>query len=488
MFTAIAHKNVEAAKGYFSEHLSQNDYYAAAEVKPGLWIGVGAERLGLHDLVTREAFDRLCSNQHPDTSDRLTQRQGAENTRRIFYDFTCSAPKSVSILAVTIQDERLVEAHADSARAAFRELEAFAATRIRKTSAQDDRRTSNLVAAEFLHTSSRALDPQLHTHFTVFNATHDTQEKAWKALQAGPMYEALRYATAVYRNELARKIEEAGYKLRLATHGFEIEGVSHALIQRFSKRAQQRDAIVTAMENRLGRKLSNDEISFAVHRSRSRKLRGISSQEVRLQQAQQLSTMEKQELEALRQPAPAIPDRRAHEQRSIDYALAHVFERHSVVPEQELLQVALTHRLGGNSLPLLKRALQETPGLIRTTKGLTTQQIMETELKVIERRNEAVKIRRSDGSELCLDLQNFASFDVGNVRPLPIATGERLLLQANATPKLINGEIVTVSKVAEDGVHLIDGRIIPPDYQTFTHGYAITSHAAQGKVSASYYS
>ena len=57
MFTAIAHKNVEAAKGYFSEHLSQNDYYSAAEVKPGRWIGTGAERLGLGDLVTREGAD-----------------------------------------------------------------------------------------------------------------------------------------------------------------------------------------------------------------------------------------------------------------------------------------------------------------------------------------------------------------------------------------------------------------------------------------------
>ena len=787
MFTAIAHKNVEAAKGYFSEHLSQNDYYSAAEVKPGRWIGTGAERLGLHDLVTREAFDRLCSNQHPDTTDRLTQRQGAENTRRIFYDFTCSAPKSVSILAVTLQDERLIEAHTESVRIAFRELETFAASRIRKTGAQGDRKTSNLIAAEFLHTSSRALDPQLHTHFTVFNATYDVQETAWKALQAGPMYEALRYATGVYRNELARRVEQAGYTLRPATHGFEIEGVSPELIQRFSKRAQQRDAVVASMEKRLGRKLSNDEISFAVHQSRSRKLRGISSQEVRSLQAQQLSPAETQALAGLRHSTPATATQSDQEHRSIHFALSHVFERRSVVPEHELLQVALTHRLGGNDLLSLKRALQEAPGLIRTTEGVTTQQIMETELKLIdtvnqscsavdplhpgyavsrtlgedqrralyhvlrtsdritgirglagtgkttvlkelakacavagvepifcaptagatevlrqegfsaitlasllqgqqplhgnhlvvldeagavgiedmrrllevsqgsrvilsgdsgqhssvlqgdalrllesrsqfqsgqltqirrqhredyrvavelaaakriseslsalermgvvseiagpslaeaaaqkyveardanrslllvaptwseietvsrrireklkgaghlagsetnfevfeslswtqaqkqefqqyqpgmairctrrrqgmvvgeifqvkERGSEQVKVCRSDGSELCLDFQHSASFDVGNIRPLPVATGERLLLQANSKRKLINGEIVTVKKLAEDGIHLTDGRIIPRDYRTFTYGYAITSHAAQGKT------
>ena len=58
-------------------------------------------------------------------------------------------------------------------RIAFRELETFAATRVRKQGSQTDRTTGNLVAAAFTHTTVRALDPQLHTHFTVFNATFD---------------------------------------------------------------------------------------------------------------------------------------------------------------------------------------------------------------------------------------------------------------------------------------------------------------------------
>ena len=47
MFSAVAHKNLAAAEGYFVEHLAQNDYYAAGEIRPGRWIGSGAERLGL---------------------------------------------------------------------------------------------------------------------------------------------------------------------------------------------------------------------------------------------------------------------------------------------------------------------------------------------------------------------------------------------------------------------------------------------------------
>ena len=44
MFSAVSHKKLASAEGYFVEHLAQNDYYAAGEIRPGQWIGVGAEQ------------------------------------------------------------------------------------------------------------------------------------------------------------------------------------------------------------------------------------------------------------------------------------------------------------------------------------------------------------------------------------------------------------------------------------------------------------
>ena len=297
MFSAVAHKNLADAESYFDEHLAQNDYYAAGEIRPGQWIGTVAGRLGLNHAVTREQFHALCENRNPETGERLTQRQQKENKRRVFFDFTCAPPKSVSVLAVTLDDQRLVEAHEESARIAFRELETFAATRVRKQGSQRDRTTGNLVAAAFVHNSSRELDPQLHTHFTVFNATFDDSERCWKALQAGGMYDAIRYGTAVYRNELAKRVQQIGYGIQPAKHGFEIEGVSDEVLKRFSKRAQQRDQAVLEMEQKLGRKLSNDEISHVVHQSRAKKLKGISTAEVR---ERQLAQLQPDELQALK--------------------------------------------------------------------------------------------------------------------------------------------------------------------------------------------
>jgi conjugative relaxase-like TrwC/TraI family protein len=386
MFTALAHKNLADAKEYFDEHLAQNDYYAAGEIRPGQWIGAGAERLGLKSNVTREQFCALCENQHPETGERLTQRQQKEGQRRVFYDFTCSAPKSVSVLAVTLEDERLIEAHEEASRIAFRELETFAATRVRKQGSQRDRTTGNLVAAAFVHDSSRALDPQLHTHFTVFNATFDASEHCWKALQARGMYDATRYGTAAYRNELARRVRQIGYRIVPARHGFEIEGVSDEVLKRFSKRSRERDAVVQEIEQRLGRKLSNNAIALAVHQSRAKKVKGISTAEVRERQLSQLSADEQQSLQHLRWAArpSSLPRMALVEDQAFNHAVEHVFERKSVVPEHELLDAALSHRLGELDLSRLKAAVKYSDSLINTERGVSTREILEKELALIQ--------------------------------------------------------------------------------------------------------
>jgi conjugative relaxase-like TrwC/TraI family protein len=386
MFSAVAHKNLADARKYFDEHLAQNDYYAAGEIRPGQWIGAGAERLGLKEHVTREQFHALCENQNPNDGERLTQRSQKEGQRRGFYDFTCSAPKSVSVLAVTLDDPRLIEAHEEAARLAFRELETFAAARVRKHGSRADRTTGNLVAAAFVHDSSRALDPQLHTHFTVFNATFDKEERCWKALEARGMYDAIRYGTAVYRNELAKRVQQIGYRIQPAKHGFEIEGVGDEMLKRFSKRAQQRDAVVKEMEEKLGRKLSNDEISHAVHQSRAKKIKGISTAEVRERQLSQLSDDERQSLQTLRASAHStrLPRIALVENQALNHAVAHVFERKSVVPEHELLNVALSHRLGAVDLNHLKGAVKHSPDLVKTERGFSTKQIVATELDLIQ--------------------------------------------------------------------------------------------------------
>ena len=297
MFTGKPQKNRGAATTYFDEHLSHNDYYTQTETQAGQWIGVGCERLGLKpgEVVTRDAFLKLCDNLHPDTGQQLTQTTIKD--RRIFFDFQCAPPKSVSILAVTMNDQRIIEAHQEASTLALRELERFAATRIRKGGIEDkDRLTGNLVGAAFMHTSSRALDPKLHTHFVLFNCTWDKTEQRWKALQTSGMFDAIHYGTEVYRNELVKRLQGIGYKIRHTSSAFEIEGVEPELIERFSKRSKERDAAVAKEQLRLGRKLSKDEVANVVHQTRPKKLKGASDEQVRRQQLGEIGFFEKRAL------------------------------------------------------------------------------------------------------------------------------------------------------------------------------------------------
>ena len=399
MFTGRAQKNRGAATSYFDEHLAQNDYYSqdvSLGQQAGQWIGQGSERLGLNqgEVVSREAFLRLCDNLHPSTARRLTLGTGKE--RRIFFDFQCAPPKSVSILAVTMEDRRMVQAHREASEIALRELEQFASARIRKGGVENrDRTTANLVGASFLHTASRALDPQLHTHFVLFNATFDPAEGQWKALQTSAMFEAIHYGTAVYRNELAKRLQGIGYSLRRTTDAFEVEGVSPELIERFSKRSKQRDEAVGRAEKRLGRKLTHNEVSHLVHQSRPRKSKGVSEHEVRAKQLHEIGFFEKRALRKVVSAANGMPAPEKEvvgEAEALGYALAHVFERQSVNPQHRILEAALVKGCGHLVVGTLKEALQQRPELVRVGTEFSTREILTRELFLIRTVNAGVGV------------------------------------------------------------------------------------------------
>ena len=102
---------------------------------------------------------------------------------------------------------------------------------------------------------------------------------------------------------------------------------------------------------------------------------------------------------------------------------------------------------------------------------------------VVAVENDSLKVQRADGSENIFPLgAGSACFDVGEKRKLKVAAGDKLLLQSNWQKKFVNGELVEVRAIQGDSVVLADGRVIPENYRTFTHGYAVTSHAAQGKT------
>lgn len=352
--------NLKNAKGYFEEHLSVGDYYAENELVQGEWIGEGAALLGLSGKVSRDEFLALCENQHPKSGEQLTQRRntvrraedGEAANRRVFYDFTFSPPKSVSIAALIGDDQRIVGAHADAVKIALKELERFASARVRGGGNNADRRTGNIVAALFEHETSRALDPHLHTHCIIFNATHDRDENRWKALQNYEMLGAQKYAENVYYHELARALIGLGYGLTNSARGdFELIGVAPGLCDRFSKRHREIDektrAFLTAHPEKRGG--NEDAIrEHIAHKERARKTGDVGSAQLRQLWTEQASTEELASLRQLRATEPGL-DSDLSPAEAVSWAEEHLFERRSVVREHELWRYALEIARGGSA-------------------------------------------------------------------------------------------------------------------------------------------
>ncbi|MEO5960216.1 MAG: MobF family relaxase, partial [Opitutaceae bacterium] len=105
-------------------------------------------------------------------------------------------------------------------------------------------------------------------------------------------------------------------------------------------------------------------------------------------------------------------------------------------------------------------------------------------LTVVRPEGRQLIVLDADGRERWLDPRRASGFEVGSTNEISLAVGDRLLIRANVKPAdLRNGDLVEVAAIGRDGeIALKDGRILPAWFRGFTHGYATTSHAAQGKT------
>jgi conjugative relaxase-like TrwC/TraI family protein len=395
-------------KGYASRHLEHRDYYAEGERVVGHWFGRGAKLLGMSGDVDTKAFDALRQGLNPQTGEFLRPRRGADRVgvagdrlcqARSLYDFTISAPKSVSVMAILGGDERLVRAHQVAVVATLEEIERHAATRVRQKGANADRDTGNLALAVYHHDTSRELDPQLHSHAVAANLTYDGTEGRWKALQAWGIYERRAYLTEVYRNALAREVRRLGYAIEDRCDakgrdcGFEIASIPDALLTKFSQRSQQRDAAIRDFIERNGRKPTDNEVAVLVRESRSDKLTEISTRELRFRQRQRLTPEEGNRLSSLRRSGPASVILFESPDPSLQYAEEHVFERVSVAREYDVLTEALRHGRGRLDSAQLKGALtirEATGKMFREDGEIATTASLQRERGMIEMVNAGI--------------------------------------------------------------------------------------------------
>jgi conjugative relaxase-like TrwC/TraI family protein len=263
--------------------LAREDYYVSGGEPPGHWTGSGAASLGLTGEVDPDQLYNLFDGLSPDGSRSLFQKQRHEGkaSHRPGWDLTFSAPKSVSALWSQASEEnrqKVQAAHDSAVKAALEYLQETAAF-TRRGSRGLLMEPAGLVVAMFEHSTSRALDPQLHTHALVMNigVRHDGTTGTISSLS---LFLSKMVAGALYRAELAAQLEnQLGVPIERKRTWFEVSTVQKNLVEEFSKRraavqesmqrkgvATPQAAAVSALETREAKEdVSRKELFAAWH-------------------------------------------------------------------------------------------------------------------------------------------------------------------------------------------------------------------------------
>ena len=401
MFTCAG---IKATKGkgadFYRRHLSCNDYYSEHESVSGSWRGSLASAFGLSGKeVDQKTFMRFQQNLDPATGERLTARN-VENSVR-FYDFQCSAQKSVSIMSLF--DSRLEQAHREAVREAMAEMERFACVRLRSgihANTNNVEFTGNFLYAEYHHDSSRLIDPQLHTHNVIVNVTRD-KNGHYKALQTREMVRAIRCAGKVYLNALAARCRGMGYSIipkyrdKGELVGFELKGISEDLLKRCSRRRAQIDAAIEKFAETHGRQPTREEVTRLTLLTRNRKMPEKSDRQVRDHKLSLFTDAEKAEIAGIVKAAK-IKSGYCHRFYTEEEHLAalqkvsgQLFERETVVTLDKILAETLNQNLGSLKLDMLKSAVRNQPELVNLEEPavnpyITTRDHLEREADILK--------------------------------------------------------------------------------------------------------
>lgn len=391
MIRMIQSSSAGHAKAYFSDALIKSDYYLNDQELQGRFLGHLADRIGVAGMADRKKFFALCENVNPATGTSLTSK--THENRTVGYDINFHCPKSVSVIHALSKDDHLIKAFQESVNETMKDIEADSMTRVRKKGAYEDRKTGELVWAEFIHQTARPIDgatpdPHLHAHCFVFNATWDDTEKQIKAGQFRDINRDMPYYQARFHKKLSDKLIDLGYQVRRTGKSFEIAGVPQGAIDLFSKRTDEIGQF--AKEHGI---TDAKQLSGIGTRTRAKKQKSLSMEELKADWKKQINELvryEDGEQDALIRHAPKKEAEMMLAEDCVNHAVKDAFERASVAPDRRILEKAYRHSIGHRAVPM-----DEITDKFRTDKNIihvkekyrdycTTPEVLAEEKRMVE--------------------------------------------------------------------------------------------------------
>ena len=206
---------------------------------PGAWTGSGATALGVAAAVEATAFGEVLEGRLPRWGTSLRAIRADRSVAG--FDLTFCAPKSVSILHLLAPGEiagQVGDGHHAAVTEAIDYLQR-SAVGVRRTREGHlaPMPSTGMVAATFVHRTSRALDPHLHSHLVVANVAEGV-DGAWSTVDSKRIFAHLRAAGAVYHARLRWELSERiGAAWEVPTTGLgDVVGVEARMRHLYSQR------------------------------------------------------------------------------------------------------------------------------------------------------------------------------------------------------------------------------------------------------------
>ena len=245
---SIGRLGASGGADYYLEKVANNvdDYYLGRGEAPGQWIGAAAEGLGLVGQVEAEALGNLLAGNSAHGEALGLQIQPG---RRPGYDLTFSAPKGISLLWAFGSGEvrdTISAAHDQAIGAVLDHLSKEACYARRGHGGAQLIEANGFIGAAFRHRTSRAGDPQLHTHVVVPNLVQGADGR-WSAPDGRHLFTWKMTAGTLYRSALRAELSPLGLAWDIRRNGLsELRDVPKAVLRAFSKRRVDIEAAMDA--------------------------------------------------------------------------------------------------------------------------------------------------------------------------------------------------------------------------------------------------
>jgi conjugative relaxase-like TrwC/TraI family protein len=274
---------------YFAEEIAtgREDYYARSAERPGRFLGRSAEELGIAGQeVDALMLERLIGQgRHPIDGSTLGRPFPDRAGVVAGFGLTFSPPKTVSVLwgiADIETSAAVLVAHERAFESSLAFLQDHAGFTRRGAGGVFQVDSEGFLAAGFTHRTSRAADPQLHTHVLVANKVR-AEDGRWRSLDARELFEHQKAAGMLYKAALRAELTTSlGVRwTEVDENGIaEIEGVPQVLVEAWSSRRkaveEMGSQLVAEREAELGRELSPSErataYQLAAYRTRAPKV------------------------------------------------------------------------------------------------------------------------------------------------------------------------------------------------------------------------